>query len=85
MKTRELIALLSEMPQEAEVLYRFCSDYSVLKADDIKVQGSTDPLIAGHAIKHHNLVGEYRRYDGPREYKDKPLPVPVDAVIFPGN
>lgn len=85
MKVKELIELLQTMPQESEVIYSCYSDYTVLDADTIKVQKSTDSLTYGCPIPHHNMPGEFRRYVGPHEYGNLPLPTPANVVILPGN
>lgn len=85
MTVRELIELLQTLPPDFPVIYRSCSDYSGMEAREIAVQRATDPLKGSSAILHHNRPGEYRLYNGPWEYKDKPLPEPINAVIFPGN
>ncbi len=85
MLVKELISFLQRCEQDAVVLYRCCSDYSVLEGEDIKQQSVRDPLKSGEsAILHHNMPGEYRRY-GAWEYKNQPLPDSIDAVILPGN
>lgn len=85
MKVKELIELLASVPQDAEVIYRYCSDYSVLNAQDIKIQRSSDALFQGSFVVHHNMPERFRVYD-PREHKEgSPLPKPPDLVILPGN
>lgn len=37
MTVKELIALLQTKPQELQVVYRCCSEYVLLEADDISV------------------------------------------------
>jgi hypothetical protein len=83
---KELIAHLQTCPQDYDVVYRCCSDYSGLTADEIVVQHATDELGHGSVIRHHNLYGGFRRYEGPHEYRPMaPLPVPAGVVKFPGN
>lgn len=83
MTVRELIEHLQTLPPDLDVIYRFCSDYSVLEAGDIDLQTSSDPLTRFTAVKHHNMPGEYRAYY-PIE-KEDPKPTPANVVIFPGN
>lgn len=85
MTVRELIELLQTMPPDHQVLYGCCSGYAILKAEDIKLQNSTDTLNNGMAVPHHNMPGEVRAY-GHWEYgPDDVKPAPLNAVIFPGN
>lgn len=85
MTVRELIEVLKTMPQDFPVIYRNCSDYSNMEPEQLQIQRSTDSLDYASAIHHHNMLGEFRRYTGPREYGNLPLPTPADVVIFPGN
>ncbi len=85
MTVQELVELLQTMPPDFPVIYRCCSDWSVLDASEVTVQRSTDELKRGVAVHHHNRPGEYREYYSPREYPDGQLPLPADVVTFPGN
>jgi hypothetical protein len=38
MKVHELIDLLQTQPQQLEVVYKFCSDYRILEAEEITVE-----------------------------------------------
>lgn len=85
MKVKELIELLATVPQDFEIIYRYCSDYSVLDAKDIKVQRSSDALVTGSVIAHHNMSERFRTYWQPEQGENEPLPKPLDLVILPGN
>lgn len=77
MTVRELIAKLQTMPQDAAVLYRCCSDYSILESGEIVLRKADDELVALRGGKHMTLTR--------KQYPANETPVFVDAVIFPGN
>ncbi len=85
MTVRELIAFLEKIPQDHLVIYSQYSDYTVLDQEDITVQSETSKLRTGCAVPHHNMSGSVRRFNSLREYGDGKLPIPLNAVIFPGN
>lgn len=42
MNVKELREFLAKFPDDMDVLYKFCSDYELLDADDIEVKGAVD-------------------------------------------
>lgn len=75
MTVGELIAHLQQFPAETPVVYRFCSNYSPLLADEVEYAASTDGkygLHGGEILKGWEL----------RRAKD---PQFIDVVVFPGN
>jgi hypothetical protein len=82
---KQLIEHLQTLPQDSPVLYRCCSDWSIMELYQVVAQRASDPLVNGMAVEHHNMPGKYRCYSGPLPYRDRPLPTPADVVTFPGN
>jgi hypothetical protein len=58
MTVRELIALLSTMPQDAPVIRTFCSDFDEVDADQISV---LVPDETGGIIRHHGHLMRCQR------------------------
>ena len=48
MKVKELIKYLEAQPQELDVIYRFCSEYKVMKPTDIEVTKQQPARVDGH-------------------------------------
>ena len=81
MTVKELIEYLQTLPQDHLVIYKMCSDYSVLEPQDIEVVGKETRKV----VKHHNMPGRVRQW---RDYENKDgaiTPEFIDTVIFPGN
>ncbi len=87
MKVHELIALLKQTPMEAEVIYRCCSEYEVLDADDIMFRTAEQmraelakpypdrPCIAFHKERFMEMRNEWIT----------DAVVFQDLVVLPGN
>lgn len=79
MTVAELVTHLQTLPQDLKVIYRCCSDYDDLEADEIDVVLAEDKKI----VKHHNLINTHRDY---RSWEHKTMvPEFVSVVVFPGN
>ena len=79
MTVGELVALLLKMPQDVVVLYRACSDWTVLRPDDIKLTKAEEQLVI------YRPQNGYSEYYAPWFPKDGEKPDFRTAVLFPGN
>lgn len=79
MTVKELIDHLGTMPQDAIVLYKQYSDFSVLEAEEIEL------ILArsGGAFKRNGLYKSSE--DWSDKNKEDPGNEPVTVVVFPGN
>jgi hypothetical protein len=55
MTVKELIELLSKMPQDYEVIYRCCSDWAKMDPVEVRVQDPTKP--PGHVRSPQLVLG----------------------------
>lgn len=88
MNVRELIETLQKYPQDASVavLYRACSDYSVLEADELTFYPSPGyigchPMLNRQYVLRNNQV---IRYD-PKTWPKDETPEFLSLLVFPGN
>lgn len=78
MTARELIGKLATFPPDAPVIYRLCSDWAELGADDVTLADQ----------ENKNVVFRQNRYCDRYEERMFPpgeVPVYATAVCFPGN
>lgn len=78
MTVAELITVLQKMPQDVEVLYRCCSDWTVLEAEQVQV----------NLAESREIV--YRKANGYSDYNERwaPKDIPLEfrtVVTLPGN
>lgn len=98
MTTRELIAHLQTLPPDAVVIYRCCSEYTAMDADQVKAAKmrhtkDTPRLCGARTGDQTPLPGANMVYiDLPRRFEGGQyvmLPVDpaevVECVVFPGN
>lgn len=91
MNIAELIEELKKYPQHASavVLFKACSDYSILEADQLKfVAKPRLDASAPHACDMDERFvlrnGQVMRYD-PRTWPADEVPEFLSLLIFPGN
>lgn len=76
MTVQELIAVLQNMPQDAEVVYRCASDYTALEPEQVRLFKAEEKVI----VKHNTSLMEYDPY----LYRDGTKPDFRTVVAFPG-
>ncbi len=87
MTVRELIKHLETLPQDYLVVYKCCSDYTKMDADEVIILNAEDKEI----VQHHNIpdqVRSYRSTEYAKKYEGMPKnsePKFLDCVVFPGN
>lgn len=61
MTVAELIAFLQTQPQELAVVYRYCSDYSLLEAKEITI-GNLSPIRGDGYVERERPDRRHRPY-----------------------
>lgn len=86
MTVKDLIEQLKTYLQEAEVVYRACSEYNILDGDEITFYGDgnvKDYRTETVYIKRNGIVMKYDPKQWDKEKDGDPKFIPI--VAFPGN
>lgn len=87
MTVQELIVKLEQMPKDAKVLYRCCSEWDVMDSDEVTLVRAEDKSIFLHDSPHGgDQYMDYREsYFRPGGFVEGQEPNFVTVVCFPGN